>query len=103
MISDRICTIRDAYGEYTSTEAKYYHIRHGFRFVAIGIPEQDFFFLVRELFPGEPSGEQDTMVIMSEGEPVLKGIVVATMPCLEAADSLVENFQNNVRRAEGRS
>ena len=95
-------TIRDAYGEYTSSEAKYYHIRHGLRFVAIGIPEQDFFFLVRELFPGEPSGGRDIMMVLSEGEPALKGVVVATMPCLDAADALVENFQINVRHAEGR-
>ena len=96
-------TIRDAYGEYTSTEAKYYHIRHGLRFVAIGIPEQDFFFLVRELFPGEPSGERDIMMVMSDGEPVVSGVGVATMRCLAAADGRVESFQKNVRRAEGRS
>ena len=43
------------------------------------------------------------MMVMSDGEPALKGVVVATMPCLDAADALVENFQTNVRRAEGRS
>ena len=96
-------TIRDAYGEYTSSEAKYYHIRPGLRFAANGTREQDYYFLVRELFPGEPSGERDIMMVMSDGEPALKGVVVATMPCLDAADALVENFQTNVRRAEGRS
>lgn len=100
---DHICTIRDAYGEYISSEAKYYHIRHGLRFVAIGMPDQDFFFLVRELFPSEPSGERDIMIVTSDEEPALKGVVVATMPCLDAADALVENFQTNVRHVEGRS
>ena len=95
-------TIRDAYGEYTSTEAKYFHLQHGVRVVALGIPEQEFYFLVRELFPGEPSDGRDLLSVTSDSEPALKGVVVATMPSLDAANVLIRNFLRNVKKAEGR-
>ena len=89
-------TIRDAYGEYTSTEAKYYHIRHGLRFVAIGIPEQDFFSLARELFPGEAAGNRESVCVTNPDERPLTGVVVATMPNLEAADRMIDSFLRNI-------
>lgn len=95
-------TVHDAFGEYSPAEAKYFHLQHGVRFVALGIPEQEFYFLVRELFPGEPPDGRDLLSVTSDSEPALKGVVVATMPSLDAADVLIRNFLRNVKKAEGR-
>lgn len=92
----RESVVRDEYGEYTTQVSRFFHLRHGLRFVALGIPDQDFYFLVRELFPGEAAGNRESVCVTNPDERPLTGVVVATMPNLEAADRMIDSFLRNI-------
>lgn len=92
----------DQFGTIDIYDRQYFKLRHGVRFVACAIAQENLFFLVRELFEGEVAYKDNSInvVDLRGDEPPLTGVVAATLPNMAAAKTMVENFERNIRLVE---
>ena len=92
----------DQFGTIYIYDRQYFKLRHGLRFVACAIAQENLFFLVRELFTGEQAYQDNNIKVVDlcGEEPPLTGIIAATLPDMAAAKTMVENFEQNTRLVE---